>query len=294
MAVLSTKSVAHGGASVTALLVLGMHRSGTSALAGTLIKLGGCAPATLMLAHPKDNERGYWESQTVANLNDEILASAGTSWDDWHAFDSGWYRGAAAAGFRARAADLLVREFANAALPVVKDPRICRLVPFWFSVLDEVGWSKHVIIPVRSPLQVAQSLFRRAGMSLDRACLLWLCHVLEAEAKSRDCPRVIIGFEAFLRDWRRALASAAAQMRSFWPNWSEAGPSRVDGFLSTRLQHHRSENDDLLLNPAIKDWTCATYAALLRLIEDPGCADARRTLDDVHAHFDKASLLGAL
>ena len=55
----------------TAVLVLGMHRSGTSSLAGTLVKLGGTAPLNLVPADP-DNTRGFWKSWVLMALNDEF------------------------------------------------------------------------------------------------------------------------------------------------------------------------------------------------------------------------------
>ena len=68
------------------ILVLGMHRSGTSAAAGILVKLGGAQPKTLMPAEG-GNERGYFESQALMTFHDELLASAGSSWTDWRQFN---------------------------------------------------------------------------------------------------------------------------------------------------------------------------------------------------------------
>ena len=68
------------------VLVLGMHRSGTSALSHAVHLLGAGAPATLMPPGP-DNPRGFWESAVVASLNDEILAAGGSGWADWQRFE---------------------------------------------------------------------------------------------------------------------------------------------------------------------------------------------------------------
>ncbi|MGH6682236.1 MAG: hypothetical protein ACREDL_25615, partial [Bradyrhizobium sp.] len=65
-------SVSHGGAMqacTAAIFVLGMHRSGTSSLAGTLVQLGGNAPRHLLSPQP-NNERGFWESEVIVALND--------------------------------------------------------------------------------------------------------------------------------------------------------------------------------------------------------------------------------
>ena len=71
----------------TAYVVLGMHRSGTSSVAGTLALLGAAAPRTLM-GPAQDNPKGFWESQVVTAFNDRLLAAAGSAWDDWRALDA--------------------------------------------------------------------------------------------------------------------------------------------------------------------------------------------------------------
>ena len=63
------------------ILVLGMHRSGTSAAAGILVKLGGAQPKTLMPAEG-GNERGYFESQALMTFHDELLAHPGPIGDN--------------------------------------------------------------------------------------------------------------------------------------------------------------------------------------------------------------------
>jgi hypothetical protein len=91
----------------TAVLVLGMHRSGTSSVAGALVRLGGAAPVNLMQPHEEDNPRGYWESTVLTSLNDEILAAGGSSWRDWRQFDLGRMDASARGVLHARAKSAL-------------------------------------------------------------------------------------------------------------------------------------------------------------------------------------------
>jgi hypothetical protein len=108
------------------IIVLGMHRSGTSSVAGVLTKLGGVAPGTLF---PPDsgNARGYFESAHFMHLHDELLASAGSCWDDWRKFNPAWYRSPAADSYKRRAKEIFEAEFANATLPILNLP-ICTLL----------------------------------------------------------------------------------------------------------------------------------------------------------------------
>src|SRR5436305_8801658 len=64
-----------------AILVLGMHRSGTSALTWLLGQLGAALPNDAIAA-TGDNARGYWESQALVKADDQLLRVARSSWFD--------------------------------------------------------------------------------------------------------------------------------------------------------------------------------------------------------------------
>src|SRR6266496_1756616 len=121
-----------------ALLVLGMHRSGTSALAGLLIRLGAQGPKTLMPPN-EHNPRGFWESDALYQFHERLLHSAGSGWDSWTRFSPAWSDGAVPGLIASEFRGLLEQEFGSAPLFVIKDPRICRFVPFWLHCLGEEG-----------------------------------------------------------------------------------------------------------------------------------------------------------
>lgn len=147
-----------------AVVVLGMHRSGTSALAGVLNLLGCDAPANQMKP-TVDNEKGYFESTSVLTLHNDLLSSAGSSWDDWLPINPGWFKSNRVEEFHDRALELVKGEFGDSRLFVLKDPRICRLVPFWEDVLKESGAAPRYVLTHRNPLEVAASLAKRDGMN---------------------------------------------------------------------------------------------------------------------------------
>ncbi|VFU07823.1 protein of unknown function [Methylocella tundrae] len=103
------------------ILVVGMHRSGTSAITGTMVQLGLGAPLTLMPSN-NENERGYWESLRISVLHDELLAAAGSSWRDWRAFDRTWHHSVCGNAFRTRAKLLFGEEFGEAELFCLQGP----------------------------------------------------------------------------------------------------------------------------------------------------------------------------
>ena len=102
------------------------------------------------MAPPKpDNERGHWESSVIVELNGDILAAGDSDWMDWRRFDCGRVGAPFAEALRARARAALAAEFADTKIPVIKDPRMCRLLRFWAPVFDEAEWSARAVLTVR-------------------------------------------------------------------------------------------------------------------------------------------------
>src|SRR5689334_10209515 len=94
----------------TAVLVVGMHRSGTSALAGVVSLLGAAAPKTLMPAD-ETNPRGFWESNKLGPIHEAMLASMESSWDDWLPLNAEWWKTPAAAAFADQLRHAIAEEF---------------------------------------------------------------------------------------------------------------------------------------------------------------------------------------
>ena len=280
----------HEGARGFALLVLGMHRSGTSSVAGSLVRLGGAAPLHL-LPPQADNERGFFESDAIMALNNDLLAAGGSCWREWRRFDLRRIDAAAEAAFRARARAVLAQEFGEAQFPIVKDPRMCRLMPFWMRVFEEAGWSARAVLSLRSPLEVALSLNRRDGLALSHGCLIWLRHELDAEGETRNTPRAILDWDEFLVDRRGSLERIGRQLDLAWPRWSEDALAEIDEFVSVDLHHQTAREEDSRLNPAVSDLVREAYAALLRLADDPASRAVQFTLDDINARFDEAAAI---
>lgn len=251
------------GVGKRALIVLGMHRSGTSSVAGVLTMLGAAPPRTLMVA-AADNPKGFFESRLIGELNDRILQSAGSSWDDWRRFDQSILRPGVVAASREEIRATVTMEFADAPLVVLKDPRLCRLYPIWEGVLEDEGYEVDFVLPIRSPLEVARSLNRRNGMPIAGGLLLWLRHVLEAEKLTRLKRRRILLWRAFMQDWRSEIALVQQQL-----DWdvevTEARSREIDAFLSVDLQHEIVPDASLISDPEAHAWAVEAYDAFTGL-----------------------------
>lgn len=274
----------------TCIMVLGMHRSGTSSVAGTFAALGAATPKTLMPAHAQ-NQKGFFESIAVADFNDRILSSAGSAWYDWRKINAGWCESSVAKDFKKQAADVLADEFQGELMWVLKDPRICRLFPFWLSVLRDTGVATKVVIPIRSPIDVAASLRKRDGFSLSRGMLLWLRHVLDAERDSRGVDRSIIFWADLRRDWRKVCLKVSADINMTWPKMTDVSAHYIDEFLSDDLVHNKTEDEDFRSHSSVHSWTLEAYDALKDLSQGKDIERAQQKLDDINAKLDVAASL---
>ncbi|MCZ8062011.1 hypothetical protein [Silanimonas sp.] len=174
----------------TALVVLGMHRSGTSAVAGALVARGAHA-GNALLPSTSDNANGYFEDARLVAASDALLASAGLTWDEPGPLS----RPIVAPEAQAAMVEVFCALRGRSTPAVVKDPRACRLVPEWSQAMAEAGLRPAYLIVLRDPREVAASLQARDGMSAYRAGRLWLEHLLEAELATRGAARVFIDFQ---------------------------------------------------------------------------------------------------
>jgi hypothetical protein len=269
-----------------AILVLGMHRSGTSALSGALCALGAAAPKkTLMGSHPC-NLKGLFEALSIAQSHDEFLAAAGSSWHDWQKFDLQWARSPAAAPHAERIKTVLLDEFDDEPLILLKDPRICRFVPYTASLLADLEISFIAVLLVRNPLEVALSLQRRDNFAISKSILLWLRHVLDAEYYSRGIPRCFLSYEGLLLDWRQQVERICQQTGVALPNRFANAGTAVDQFLTEELYHERATWDETQYDREVSQLARCTYRVFLEICARGESKDLLDRLDDARAEFD--------
>lgn len=271
-----------------AILVLGGARSGASALAGMLACLGAGVPRT-QGAEDDRNPGGCWESKAVTHFHDRLLASVGSSWQDWRAFDPDWVDSLQSTESCDELLRLLDKEFGDTSLFVVKDPRVCRFVPLWLKALERRNIAPKIVFSLRNPLEVAFSLEKRNGIPLEKALLLWLRCYLDAEAATRSAPRCVQRYEALLEDWRSGASRMEETLGVRWPKDAEKAEEEIDRFLTPDLRHNQVSKDDLVLGNDFAGWISDTYECLSGLAEGRAEADGYLArLDEIRKSFDEA------
>jgi hypothetical protein len=277
-----------------AILVLGMHRSGTSALTRMINLLGASLPGQLM-PEAADNPRGYWESKPIAQFNNRLLQSAGSRWNDDGTIAPEWFSAAERQADGGAALELLEQEFGNAPVVVFKDPRLCRLLPFWQPLLRRSGRELHAVLMLRDPLEVVRSLQARlhdeatrpaAVAATARGLLLWLRHVLDAERHSRQLPRAVVDYGQLLADWRLGLAALQVGALLPLPDPDAATAAAIDAHLNPDLRRQRPATaDDLGGLPGL-----ALARALHQRLRQPGAlrlaAAGAPPLEALQNHLD--------
>ncbi|MEO8673140.1 MAG: glycosyltransferase [Tahibacter sp.] len=254
----------------TAIIVAGMHRSGTS-VTTRIINLLGAELARDLIPADIGNERGHWESRAVQSLHNEMLATLGSDLYSPVNVQVDWFVSASARQWIDRMRDLLADEYPTSTLFVLKDPRISLFLPLWTEAMRQSSIVPRFVLPFRHPDAVAISLEVRehkldSGNSLPHAqgVAVWLRYVLAAEKFTRGQARTFVEFDRVLVDWPAEFARMGRQLGVDWPNWQRVD-SAIDDFIETGARSDRTGNP---ANDGVG--ICADiYAGLKRSVAEP-------------------------
>ena len=233
------------------ILVLGMHRSGTSVLTRIFNLLGASVSANLMPS-TEENPSGYWESIQIAKFNNKLLQSAGTSWKSDSPVPTEWFNHPDRIHDRKDAKMIIQSEFAGEELFVMKCPRLCLLLPFWKTVFKEIGIDIFTVLVLRDPFHVAKSLSARAAfpemkaasiVNPNTAALLWLRYVLDAERYSRELPRITVEYDSLTADWQSALKPILAGFIPSFPTTNPIPIVQINELLDPSMRRKKPENE---------------------------------------------------
>ena len=228
-------------------IVLGMHRSGTSALTGMLHASGLGAPNDALGA-TESNPFGYWESSCLVELSNRLLHGLGSHWSRMFDLPPRWSTSPLVAKWISDYLHAFSLVFNENKHLVVKDPRLCillePLLPCLQSGLMEVDY----LLILRSPVEVMASLNKSEGISFKVSLKLWIDSVLSSERLTRYCRRNIITFSGLLED-------PGGILRSCYASWGIANVhddsyfTDAIGFVDVGLRRQINENirNDLLV-----------------------------------------------
>lgn len=251
-----------------AVIVLGMHRAGTSTLTRGLQALGVDLGDDLVEAD-EDNPKGYWEDSAVHELNKKVLDALDLRWHSVGPIKTRAWENPALAELRTDAAALIRERFSKYALWGVKDPRLCRLLDFWQPIFQSVGIAESYVIVIRNPLSVAKSLWARNGFSAEKSHLLWLQHFLPALGRTHGKPRVVVDFDKLMENPAFQLGRVAKHLDLPINDSTARTIARFSSeFVDNKLRHSRFTLEDVKSDESVSPLLRGVYECLVEAAND--------------------------
>lgn len=229
-----------------AILITGMHRSGTSLVANLCQELGVWLGTERQLLAPTANDpRGYFEHAAVVEINVQLLRVLDRSSDNPRLpFPAAWQMAPAVQDLKAKAMAILERDLAVRPLWGFKDPRLCLTLPFWLSLVPRA----RLVFVFRHPMEVAYSLVKR-GFTLEWGLYLWAAYHWASLSSLSDVGTVhMVSYRSLLTDAHKSVGALAR----FFGNSSMGLKERAQKVVSHSL--YRNRKKELLQQQRVAFW----------------------------------------
>ncbi|WP_267355405.1 MULTISPECIES: hypothetical protein [unclassified Methylobacterium] len=257
------------------MIVLGMHRSGTS-LCSQVLSLLGLDMADDVGQHP-NNQAGHWERWEIVEFHDRVLRLLGRDyWSGTHDFPlpSGWWAQPAVRAIQRELEDFIRTRMRPGHPFGFKDPRTARLLPLWTPIFRALNLDPRFVFCVRSPSQVARSLNDRDGLPLATGEYRWAVYNADCWRNLRTEPCTIV-YDAWFTDPDRTLD----RLLAFLSDVVDVDRASIAQSLETRIDRslrHDGLTPKSTQQPALRyfyellsqsEKTSATHAAIARFVE---------------------------
>ncbi len=246
----------------TVIFVLGMHRSGTSAMAGALQTLGLELGGNL-IAGNRYNPQGYFEHREAVNISNDLLAAMYTTWDNIVPLPKNWEEAPNMEPFAKRMRAFLLQHFEATDTLGIKDPRLGITLPLWQRVLDELGIIHKYIVLLRHPTEICQSMAFRDQMSKEKVLMMWMNIMLTIEQVTQNHPTVWVEFEDLLTSPLTEVRRISQLIDITFSLPEDQHQAQLDEFLNPSLKHYAALQTDISSNSI--PWVEALWQCLLGL-----------------------------
>lgn len=248
------------GARPDVVVVLGMHRSGTSVVTRALQALGVALGDNLIPPKAGENDKGFFEDVDIMRFNDRLLKKLGSAWERLAPIDEAALTGPGFSAERREAASLL-EEKAQLGRFGFKDPRTCVLLPLWQCVIDDLSLTPHYVLALRNPMEVAASLEARNGIAMTKGLALWAKHMIGAALNTQGKARTIVAYDQVLANPARQLERLAQALALPNPT-SDQLADFCDAFLDRALRRQRVSEQELRRAGLAPGFVIALYELL--------------------------------
>ena len=273
------------------ILVLGMHRSGTSAMTRNISILGAKLPKNLLGSAP-GNEEGHWEPSQLASYNEQLMNNFGSAWHDWKTLDLKKIPKKKKDVIATDIYNLLQNEYSRNSLIVLKEPRISRFGNLYLDTLYDLGFRTSILVMFRNPIDVIESLTARNHLwpenydNID-AALLWLRYTLDSELISRKCKNnIFVSYENMMANPLETMEKVSNSFDCVFPNSVSSVAKEIKNFIKPNLHHHKHSYEDILQNSHLSGWIADVYKASIDLEQGHNIKGARKVFDDIRKKLD--------
>ena len=254
-----------------AVIVLGVGRSGTSAITRGLGALGVELGDKLRGATALKNPTGFYEDTDLLRINKRLKRILDVRGESVRLLEPDWWKQPAVEQLRKDAVAIVRRRFGNCALWGYKYARTLRFMPFWTGVLEAAKIDTRYLMAIRNPLSVARSRARLDPWrgTQEQSDLEWLVNVVPYFRHVGERPFVVADFDLFMADPAAQLQRIARGLDLQLTAEVQASVKAFgDEFLDPSLRHSRHGADDLEHDARVNDLTRTAYRWLYRLATD--------------------------
>jgi len=270
-----------------AICILGMHRSGTSAITRAVNLLGPKLGREDDLMPPVegDNPHGFWELMSLFSFHERLLSHLSSSWDNVRPLPGDWWMRPEVRPFKEELRRLVESEFSGEAVWMWKDPRTCLLLPLWKEVLQDIEVDAGFIICVRNPLDVAASLSRRNNFPKDKSLALWLLYNISALFWTDGAKRILLNYDDLLEDCEYSLRKVSAFFDIPWPRDENRVHESITGFIRPQERHSHTSTELLLRDEDVPEPVKRLYRLLLESRDQDDILNSERFRREISAIY---------
>ncbi len=216
------------------ILVMGMHRSGTSAMTGVLEKLG-VSLGNDLIDKNWDNPKGFFENKHFVEFNKKFLKHLHTP------IEAPNFKMEVSDNQLQLLKDIISQQFKYDRCFAIKDPRIPFLFSMYKRALDELDIEIRCLIPIRHPLDVAKSLQRRNGFSTEKSLLMWSEHFFLTQKITREYPRLFVSFDELMSNPKVICQKISKRFSLEFLQDDD----KIENFLEDDLKHYNTKAKDI-------------------------------------------------